>query len=208
VGCGTGSYIQSQAALPQNKNIHWYGIDPNEDMLRVARAKVPTAYFYRDSAENLRFHDHFFDYVTSRFSFHHFKETDRAVEEIHRVLKPGAFFKIINLIPELSPNWWVYRYFPDSRRIDAERFLRLEDLHQKVAQIGFLVKSSQLQLREKIKADLIVNEARNRETTELLLIDEHHYQSGLKKLESELGHLGENLVDWGLMIGELTFYKS
>jgi ubiquinone/menaquinone biosynthesis C-methylase UbiE len=208
VGCGTGSYIQSQAALPGNKNIRWYGIDPNEKMLSIAKAKVPFAEFYPDAAENLRFSDSFFDYVTSRFSLHHFRDLQRALQEIHRVLKPEGFFKIVNLVPELSPNWWVYRYFPDAQRIDTKRFLSIDELQQLAAEHGFHLDSSQFELRQKIKAELVVNEARNRETTELILIDETHYKTGLKKLESELLPLGESLVDWGLMIGKLTFTKS
>jgi hypothetical protein len=63
-------------------------------------------------------------------------------------------------------------------------------------------------MREKIPAHLVLNEARNRETSELVLIDQEHYSEGLKRLEADLVPLNDKLIDWGLMITELYFIKK
>ena len=207
LGCGTGSYIESQACLTQHKNIDWHGVDPADEMLQLARKKAPFAKFYQATAESLPFADGFFDYVTSRFSFHHFVDRDKALQEVYRVLKPDGFFKIVNLAPELSPNWWIFKYFPAAKKIDEKRFWHLEFLKSKMVEFGFELRSSDLQLREKIKSSLVLNEARNRETSELILIDDIDYCAGLHRLEHELSGEPNELVVWGLMIAELEFVK-
>lgn len=208
LGCGTGSYIRRQADLTHNQHIEWHGVDPNENMLNFAKSKVPFAKLKNARAENLPFADDFFDYVTSRFSFHHFNDGHAALREIRRVVKPGGFFKLVNLVPELSPDWWLFEYFPEARKIDEKRFWSLDYLKHETLKIGFTIRDCQLKLRETIDAKLVVNEARNRETSELLLISDEHYKAGLKRLENDLGKPGIQQVDWGLMIAEITFVKT
>lgn len=208
LGCGTGSFIESQTTDAKNKNILWHGLDPSEEMLRIARNKVPFAEFHTGVAENMPFANSHFDYVTSRFSFHHLDDRLMALKEIHRILKPGGFLKIVNLVPELSPNWWIFRYFPTARMIDAKRFWTIDHVVSTARDFGFCLNSTQLEMKEQIKAKLVLDEARNRETSELLLIDEDEYKNGLKTLETELTTLGDRLVTWGLMIAELEFKKT
>ena len=208
LGCGTGSYIEIQSGLKQHKNIRWHGADPNDEMLEIAREKAPVAIFHKAGAEDLPFDENFFDYVTSRFSFHHFADRNRALQEIFRVLKPGGYFKIVNLAPELSQSWWIFRYFPAAIKIDEQRFWGLEFLKSQTIEVGFELRTTQLQLREKIESSLILNEARNRETSELLLIDDEDYRAGLRRLEEEVAGREHELVDWGLMIAELEFVKT
>lgn len=208
LGCGTGTYLEVQASLPKHKNIQWYGADPSEEMLRIAKSKVPFAKFHNAVAEELPFDNAYFDYLTSRFSFHHFADPRAAIKEIHRVVKVNGFFKIVNLAPELSPNWWLFRYFPEAQKIDAKRFWDLEFLKNEVRKAGFTLHSSHLQMRDKIKASLVLNEARNRETSELLLLSDHEYSEGLAHLEKELANQADQVVDWGLMIAELSFIKN
>lgn len=208
LGCGTGSFIESQTTDAKNKNIQWHGLDPSEEMLQIARTKVPFAKFHTGAAENMPFASNHFDYVTSRFSFHHFDDRLMALKEMHRILKPGGFLKIVNLVPELSPNWWIFRFFPTARMIDAKRFWTIDHVISTARNFGFSLNSTQLEMKEEIKAKLVIDEARNRETSELLLIDEDEYKNGLKTLEAELTTLGDRLVTWGLMIAELEFKKT
>ncbi len=46
------------------------------------------------NAENLRFHDNSFDFIISVLSFEHFKNVEKCVKEISRVLKKGGKFYI------------------------------------------------------------------------------------------------------------------
>lgn len=208
LGCGTGSYIESQSRSGKHQNIEWHGIDPSAAMLTRARTKVSRAHFHLGKAETLPFEEGFFDYVTSRFSLHHFDDPRAALRDVHRVLKNNGHFKIVNIAPEQSPNWWIFRYFPKARELDMKRFWTVDQMKSEASHTGFHHKSTIMNLREKIPAHLVLNEARNRETSELLLIDYEHYQDGMKRLEAEISSHNDKLIDWGLMITELHFTKK
>ncbi len=208
LGCGTGSYIESQSKSGKHQNIEWHGVDPSDAMLNRARTKVSRANFHLGKAETLPFEDGFFDYVTSRFSLHHFDDPRAALRDVHRVLKNDGHFKIVNIAPDQSPNWWIYRYFPKARELDMRRFWPIDQIKSELSHAGFQHESTTMTLREKIPAHLVLNEARNRETSELLLIDHEHYGDGMKRLEAELTPHNDKLIDWGLMITELHFTKN
>lgn len=205
LGCGTGSYIQSQSK--HHKNIEWHGLDPSPEMLHLASKKVPNAKLHLAKAEQMPFMNNYFDYVTSRFSLHHFESHDKALREVHRVLKPNGFFKIVNLAPELSDQWWIFRYFPKAKAIDEKRFLSVEQVNHAVRNLGFSLNKIEKIFRDKIPANLILEEAYNRETSELLLIDDEHYKNGIQRLRDDYSSLGSALVDWGLTIVEWTFIR-
>jgi len=207
LGCGTGLYIASQQANPLRTNIQWIGVDPSPEMLEIARRKVSNVEFLNAAAENLPFDNETIDYVVSRFSFQHFSDQQRALREIHRITRPGGYFKIVNLVPELSPDWWVFKYFPQAIEIDKKRFWSINVQKNEVQAAGFTIAKEELHLREQVPADLIVNEARNRETSELLLIDDDHYREGLARLLRDLVPIGNGLVRWGLMIAEITYQR-
>jgi ubiquinone/menaquinone biosynthesis C-methylase UbiE len=208
LGCGTGSYIESQSRSGKHKNIEWHGLDPSEAMLTRARAKVSRAHFHLGKAEILPFEHGYFNYVTSRFSLHHFDDPRAALRDVHRVLKNNGHFKIVNIAPDQSPNWWIFRYFPKVRELDMKRLWTVDQMKSEAGHAGFHHESTSMTLREKIPAHLVLNEARNRETSELLLIDYEHYKDGMKRLEAEITPHNDKLIDWGLMITELHFTKQ
>lgn len=208
LGCGTGSYIESQNKSGKYQNIEWHGVDPSEAMLNRARTKVSRANFHLGKAETLPFEQRYFDYVISRFSLHHFDDPRAALRDVHRVLKNNGHFKIVNIAPDQSPNWWIYRYFPKARELDMKRFWTIDQIKSELSHAGFQHESTTMTLREKIPAHLVLNEARNRETSELLLIDNEHYGDGMNRLEAELTPDNDKLIDWGLMIAELHFTKT
>ncbi len=208
LGCGTGSYIESQSRSGKYKNIEWHGLDPSAEMLNRAKTKVSGAHFHLGKAEILPFEQGFFDYVTSRFSLHHFDDPRSALVAVHRVLKKNGHFKIVNIAPDQSPNWWIFKYFPKARELDMKRFWPVDQIKSEVSHAGFHHESTSMTLRKKIPAHLVLNEARNRETSELLLIDYDSYKNGLKRLEFDLKPLGDQLVDWGLMITEIYCTKK
>ena len=73
-----------------------YCVDENEKMLNLSKKK-----FYAVSkniswscgtAENLDFEDNYFDYYTISFGIRNITNINKALEEAHRVLKPGGRF--------------------------------------------------------------------------------------------------------------------
>ncbi len=90
VGCGTGALTRAVLASPGAPHVH--GVDPNPEMLAVARRRTPAGSFVEGRAEALPFPDHMFDRVVSQFALMFVDERDRvgALREMARVLRPGG----------------------------------------------------------------------------------------------------------------------
>lgn len=95
IGCGPGTVL----FLLREKcgdSIKLYGIDPSEDMIRIAERKNASrnsgVQFRVGMGERLEFADNKFDWVVSSLVFHHLPHgTKRQVaQEIRRVLKPSG----------------------------------------------------------------------------------------------------------------------
>jgi len=94
VACGTG--VLARAALRATKGGGASvpgaitGIDANDDMLAVARAKEPSIVWTSARAEALPFDDASFDRVVSQFGLMFFEDRVRAIAEMMRVTRPGG----------------------------------------------------------------------------------------------------------------------
>ena len=91
LGCGNGYLTEALAPLVPDL----YAIEPSVPMFEIARKRINTP-LYNSPAENLPFAGDFFDTVVSLLSFR-YMDWDRAPGEIHRVLKPGGTFILIDL---------------------------------------------------------------------------------------------------------------
>jgi len=89
IACGTG--VLALAALdrvgPHGKVT---GLDPNADMLGVARRKNSQIDWRDGRAEELPFPDEAFDAAVSQFGLMFFAEPAKGLREMMRVLKPGG----------------------------------------------------------------------------------------------------------------------
>jgi ubiquinone/menaquinone biosynthesis C-methylase UbiE len=89
VACGTG--VLACTALervgPRGTVI---GVDPNPDMLSVARRKSTRIEWREGSAESLPLPDASFDAVVSQFGLMFFDDRPAALREMMRVLRPGG----------------------------------------------------------------------------------------------------------------------
>lgn len=89
VGGGTGA-LTLAAAERVGAGGHVVGLDPNPEMLAVARRK-PTSIEWREGrAESLQFADASFDAVVSQFAMMFFEDPAGALREMQRVLRPGG----------------------------------------------------------------------------------------------------------------------
>ena len=116
VGCGTGAYAAGFTALGWD----YTGVDASEDMLRRAREKGVTA--VRADAAALPFEDASFAACVSVFTHTDIDDFARVLQEVVRVLLPGAPFVYIGVhpcfvgphsvydvdrqAPELHPDWY------------------------------------------------------------------------------------------------------
>jgi ubiquinone/menaquinone biosynthesis C-methylase UbiE len=77
------------------------GLDISETFVEIAQANAAKAgvkvEFQRGNASNMPFPKESLDFVLCRAAFKNFSEPQRALEEMHRVLKPGGEALIIDL---------------------------------------------------------------------------------------------------------------
>lgn len=87
VGCGTGVLARAAAERvgPQGFVV---GLDPNAQMLAVARRKRSVVEWQLDRAEALPFDDASFDAVVSQFALMFIESKSTAITEMLRVLRP------------------------------------------------------------------------------------------------------------------------
>ena len=102
IGIGTGANLLYYPA-----KVELTSIDPNESFLK--RAHHRAAAFERPitllvgHAEELPFADHSFDMVIAAFVFCTVADPVRALCEVHRVLKPGGQFKLLEHVRVRNP---------------------------------------------------------------------------------------------------------
>lgn len=110
VGCGTGVFAaRIRAELPAARVC---GIDLVSGMLakgaerwrRHAGHVLPV----QADSERLPFAAGTFDFVTCANSFHHYPRQDRAVAEMHRVLRPGGRLMLIDGYRDAPWGWFIY----------------------------------------------------------------------------------------------------
>ncbi len=105
VACGPG--IISAALAPQVREVTAFDLTP--EMLAMARQRCAQAgldnvRFQEGSATSLPFAPGQFDVVVTRLSIHHFAEPDRALAEMHRVLRAGGTLVVADVVSSADPD--------------------------------------------------------------------------------------------------------
>jgi ubiquinone/menaquinone biosynthesis C-methylase UbiE len=90
IGCGLGT----DGAQFAEGGADYTGVDLTEAAVELARKRFELfglpGKFQTADAENLAFADNSFDLVYSHGVLHHTPETQKAIQEVHRVLRPGG----------------------------------------------------------------------------------------------------------------------
>ncbi len=113
VACGTGDMMLCMRRSLEKRNLsgEFYGLDCSEEMLRIARRKVPFAKLSVGTAEEMPYPDGSFDVVTIAFGIRNFSDRKKAIKELYRVLKPRGkllileFSKSPSLLGKMA---WLY----------------------------------------------------------------------------------------------------
>lgn len=110
VGCGTGVFAgRIREALPQAQV---WGIDLVSDMLTKGadrwKRHADAVQAVQGDSEHLPFAEGTFDFVTCANSFHHYPNQERAVVEMHRVLKPGGRLMLVDGYRDAPWGWFIY----------------------------------------------------------------------------------------------------
>jgi ubiquinone/menaquinone biosynthesis C-methylase UbiE len=110
VGCGTGVFgARIRRALPRARV---WGVDLVAGMLGKGaerwRHHAGHLQPVQGDSERLPFADGAFDVVTCANSFHHYPHQDRAVAEMHRVLRPGGRLILVDGYRDAPWGWLIY----------------------------------------------------------------------------------------------------
>lgn len=94
------------------------GLDLSEGMLSVGRKKISERglsekiEMIQGDSEALPFEDNTFDAITVAFGVRNFEDLDKGLAEIHRVLKPGGIFVILETsVPTKFPFKQGYHFY-------------------------------------------------------------------------------------------------
>lgn len=121
IGIGNGRF----GVLLADQVAHYYGIDPDEEYVRIARTNIPAGAqvtYKVGRAEEIPFQQQF-DVVLYAHSWHCIKDFGRALLEAARILKPQG---IVIILEPLATNkkWCDPRLQPESPEFDAQAFER------------------------------------------------------------------------------------
>jgi SAM-dependent methyltransferase len=84
----TGPAMLAEAALQRGAEV--VGLDFSGEVIDIAKRNVPGADFRHGDAQALPFRDDSFDAAVCGFGLIHLPEPQKALSEMHRVLKPGG----------------------------------------------------------------------------------------------------------------------
>ena len=106
IGCGSGWAIGQIAKLAGDKDI-FYGVDLSPKMIEKAIENFKgreNFHFLIANAEKIPLDDNQFDIITCTNSFHHYLHPDKALAEMHRLLKHGGR---IHILDPTVDNWFL-----------------------------------------------------------------------------------------------------
>ncbi|MCK3682505.1 class I SAM-dependent methyltransferase [Maribellus sp. YY47] len=108
VGTGPGNFIGVlEKVFPAAE---MYGVDPDEEALKEATQKYPSAHFSVMKGETLAFENEHFDAASISMALHHLSDVQATLKEMQRVVKPGGWIIINELFSDhLNPAQEVHK---------------------------------------------------------------------------------------------------
>jgi ubiquinone/menaquinone biosynthesis C-methylase UbiE len=114
IGCGKGRML----SFLNKQGLEVTGLDLDADALRQCRESFPNLQVHQGSGDDLPFPNEAFDLVLSFDVFEHIKDSNKHLQEVIRVLKPGGQYllqtpnKWTNVPFEILRHWKKYRMGP------------------------------------------------------------------------------------------------
>ena len=115
IATGTGDFAIMLAGIKPKKIT---GLDISKGMLEIGKKKIKEKgldnliEMVLGDSENLPFEDNSFDAVTVGFGVRNFEDLDKGLKEIHRVLRPGGIFVVLETSqPEKFPFKQGYKFY-------------------------------------------------------------------------------------------------
>lgn len=131
LGCGIGHTTREIALKLNCREI--FGVDCDEEQIKKAERanKLDNAKFFVDDGANLKFGDNYFDSVFAFNVMHHIKNYEKAIKEMHRVLKTNGDFYVVDASKSFFKN-------PVIKLMDnTQSFFSMSEFINKLKECGF-----------------------------------------------------------------------
>jgi len=135
IGCGTGNYTIALA----NKGLNFYGVEPSEKMLDIARSRNGNVNWFLGQAEQIPLDDNLFDGAVATLTIHHWTNIKKALKEIHRVLKKDGKIVFFTATPEQMQGYWLNHYFPKMLKDSIVQMPSFDMVNNALAETGFVI---------------------------------------------------------------------
>ncbi|MFH1581671.1 MAG: methyltransferase domain-containing protein [Pseudomonadota bacterium] len=194
---GTGTGIIAHAIAPLVKEV--IGLDISQDMLEHSNWNG-NKYFIRRDIRDPIFSENVFDKVTARMVFHHIiKDTQKAMNECHKILKTGGRMVLAEGVP---PTKEVKDDYIKIFRLKEERLTFYEeDLELLMTQAGFKNVKTDLVWLKKMSVKNWLNKSGLPQTTQDKIFKLHsHASQYFKDAYNMLEVDGDCLIDMKMAI--------
>jgi ubiquinone/menaquinone biosynthesis C-methylase UbiE len=183
-GCGTGNYLKQ---LMSDYEIEPYGIEPSEEMRRIAQSKIYEHNVKSGDHNHIPFPKMNFDKIYCIDVIHHIRNIDDLFRNLLDVASFKAQLCICTEAPQqLDEKYWS-KYFSSISRIDRERFHTIDKIIDVGISSGWTHKEI-LSTKHEIIAPISHNFIRCIElkTLSILhLIPNAEYEQGVAEMKSD-----------------------
>lgn len=199
VGCGTGRWLADllvgRAATPAGL----FGLDRSAGMLSEAIGQRLGLQIVQGVAECLPFPASSFDLVYCVNALHHFSQPEEFIRQAFHLLRPGGHLAVVGMDPRnfleqpgrpARARWYVYEFFEGTLETDLLRFPSWGQILDWMTGSSFEYAS--LQPVETVR-DTKIGSAiwsdpflEKNSTSQLILLPDEAYQTGLSKIRSTL----------------------
>ncbi len=139
IGCGTGNYTIALA----NKGLNFFGIEPSEKMLDIAKSRNSKINWLRGQAEQIPLNDNFFDGAIATLTIHHWVSIKKAFTEIQRVLNDKGKIVFFTATPEQMKGYWLNHYFPKTLAASILQMPSFEAIENAAIETGFVITATE-----------------------------------------------------------------
>ncbi|MBN8657442.1 MAG: class I SAM-dependent methyltransferase [Anaerolineae bacterium] len=193
VGSGTGFWLN----LLNQTGAAMYGLDYSMGMLQQAKRQPAPLSLSRGMGTQLPYRSSTFDLVYCVDAIHHFGNHRAFILEAYRLLKPGGALAVIGHDPhEGSSNWYIYDYFDQVYDNDLRRYPSGNSVLTWMEQAGFHSVTSQTaeNIHNVHVGEAVLNDPflKHNATSQLALLDERTYETGLERIKQALSAAKES----------------
>jgi ubiquinone/menaquinone biosynthesis C-methylase UbiE len=222
IGCGTGRWLADLLAGQVTSPAGLFGLDRSAGMLAEASDRRLGLQIVQGLAEFLPFPAQSFDLVYCVNALHHFSQPDQFIHQAFQLLRPGGLLAVIGMDPRnfleqhnqpARACWYVYEFFEGTLETDLLRFPSWGQILDWMTGAGFEFANYQpvetvrdSKIGAAIWSDPFLEK---NSTSQLILLSDEAYQSGLDKIQSAMANANQKItfpVD--LLIDMLVARKS